>query len=265
MFKCKSCGKRGFFLALDNGLCTDCASKQRALEYERQKKALMEAEAERVRKLYDPDILLDRMSRDRIIRPAMYQGLSMVYNYVIPVADVDRPVLYDMVKSGKYNVDLSLGDDGSVQLIHNDVVIGKLGEKASIASDWLKKGDPYICQFSTFKKGCEHVLLHLYRDDEARLRKCNMAIAKLTSCMSEEKQDNIMCLEPGQKLFVEDDDNGKWYVRDINFHEIGRLPAKYNRMHEDGSLRGMFFDHTETAENANGEPREIPFVRFYFD
>lgn len=214
----------------------------------------------------NPDYLafLQNVRRDIVPRPAMLNGIPMVYSYLIRVSYVDHKALYKMAYQNEFDAEISILDDGDICLKHNDVYLARLTDKKDIAADWIKKQLPYICQFTGFKNGEECVILHLYRDDELRLKQCQTTTAKLTSCTSEEKQDNIMLLEQGQKLFVEEDDDGKWYVRDVNYHKIGRLPAKFNRMYEDGDLRGMFFDHTETVENANGYEYEIPYVRFYY-
>ena len=54
MARCSQCGKKGFFLRLENGLCADCISeneKAKRLEIEAAQKA---AEEKRLKELMDP-------------------------------------------------------------------------------------------------------------------------------------------------------------------------------------------------------------------
>lgn len=260
MAKCYRCGQRGLFLKTTDGFCEGCRLK--VLEDARKKK---QASAQPTRITYNPSALLENVTRSEIPRPPMLDGIPMVYSYVIYVSYVDRNALYEMTRNNIYDAKMSVLEDGDICLMHNGTYIARLDNHKEIAADWINNNLPYICQFTGFKNGRECVILHLYRNDEARLNQCQMSIAKLTSCTSESKQINISLLEEGQKLFVEDDDDGKLYVRDVNYHELGRMPAKFNRMHDDGDLRGMFFDHAETTEDANGNEIDIPYVRFYYD
>lgn len=280
MKKCERCGRKGLFLKLQDGLCANCFSEieeSKRLEVEAAQKAAEEAkrqeieaaqraaEEQRLRALRDPSNLLNNVKRKNISRPPMYNGQPMVYEYLIRALDVDRPALYEMTKTDDYYVKMAVAKNGDILLVNNDIPIAKLGGKTQIATDWIKKDRLYLCQFTGFQKGKECVVLLLYRDDEARFSDSKMSIAKLVSCSTEERQYNIDCLEEGQKLFVDEDDDGKQYVRDIDYHDVGRLPAKFYRMFEDDSLLGMYFDHTETVENSNGDDVDVPFVRFYYD
>ena len=257
------------FVDLDeDGRCPGCAKKyQKKME---QKKLIEEKrkaeEEQRIKEQTDPSLLLEKVPNSHLIRPPMRDGVPMVYRYSVPIHSVDRETVYNMTQEKVFSTELRKMEDDEIHLLYRDKSVAILGDKISIVSDWLKNKDPYYCQFSSFKKDKESVLLLLYRDDETRIKNnCNLTIAKLTGCMSIRTQDNIDWLEKGPKLFVEEDDNGKWYVRDINYREIGKLPAKFSKMQDDGSLRGMFFDHCERTENANGDPIDIPYVRFYFD
>lgn len=280
MAKCYRCGQWGLFLKTTDGFCEGCRIK--VLEDARTKqqvsntasiydnyltktsaKSPKQTSTPYVRPTYNPSALLENVTRSNISRPPMLDGIPMVYSYVIYVSYVDRNALYEMTRQNTFDVKMSVLENGDISLTHNDIYIARFTSHKNIVTDWITNNLPYICQFTGFKNGQECVLLHLYRDDEARLRQCQMSIAKLTSCTSESKQVNISLLEEGQKLFIEDDDDGKLYVRDVNYHEIGKLPAKFSRMHEDGDLRGIFFDHNETVEDANGNETDIPYVRFY--
>ncbi|MBQ9838973.1 MAG: hypothetical protein IJO56_05745 [Oscillospiraceae bacterium] len=258
MPKCAQCGKSGWLLHIEKGICNDCTARNRLA-------AQLQAEQKRIMEENSPSFLLDKVLNKKIERPGVLNGIPMVYKYMVPMVEVDRNALYHLTQQNIFRADLELSNEGNVYLVHSGKQIARADNYTPIISDWLKKGDPYICQFVSFKKGSEGALLLLYRDDEAKLKNCTVTIAKLTSCMTESKQENIGLLERNQKLFVEEDDDGKLYVRDIHYNELGRMPEKFNRMYEDGTLRGVFFDHTEITENSNGEDREIPFVRFYHE
>lgn len=258
MAKCNSCGKRGLFLALENGKCADCVAKEKLL-------AKQKAEEERRILESSPSFLLNKYRRRYIPRPCMYRGASRAYTYFIPLSNVDRDTIYQMTQIDTFDVSMQITSEGSIALMNEDTAVAFLADKISIASDWIKKELPYICQLAEFGEGKERAVLHLFRNDESKYSGCKVEIAKLTSYMSEEKQFNISVLEPGERLFVEEDDNGKWYVRNVDYHELGRLPAKFNKLFDNDSLRAMFFDHGEMTENANGHEIEVPYVRFYFD
>lgn len=255
---CMLCDRSGLFTKLDkNGHCPQCA--QTLLEEKRRKD-----EEKRIRES-SPSFLLNKFTRPYIPRPCMHQGASRAYTYFITLADVDRDTVYRLTQANSYDVAMKIADDGRIALMSGDSPVAYLTDKQAIATDWINKKLPYICQLAEFKDGKERAVLHLFRNEEAKYSKCKVSIAKLTSCASEEKQFNISVLEPGERLFVEEDDDGKWYVRNVDYHELGRLPAKFSKMFDDDTLRAMFFDHTESKENANGDETAIPYVRFYYD
>lgn len=270
MPKCSGCGQWGLFLRLENGFCIDCVKKQKEelqlAEERRLQEEKKQREYEEQQKVYNsPSAKLDRIKLPRLDWPVMLNGVPKVYHYAFSVICVDRQSLYEAVKNGDYRADLAMTADGKIDVTSNGLRLGRLMSPTTILADWLERGDPILCQFTVLRKGEEHLGISLFRDDESRLSCCESATAKLTAFTTDTRQCNIGCLEPGQKLFVEIDDNDKPYVRDINFRDVGKLPAKYLRMHEEGTLKGMFFDRTEQVENSNGEINDAPFVRFYFE
>lgn len=255
---CIECGKSGLITKLNaSGYCPNCSRKrEEAKQNEEESRRIVES---------SPSSQLNKFKRRYIPRPFMYQGASRAYTYFVPISNVNRDLLYRVTQEEHFDATMKLSDDGNIYLLSDGIVIAQLSDRIAMATDWLNKKLPYICQFAEFTEGKERVVLHFFRDDENRFANRNCSIDKLSSCMSEEKQDSIACLEEGQRLFVEEDDNGKWYVRDVDYHEIGRMPAKFTKMHDDGTLLALFYDHCETKENANGDPKEIPYIRFYHE
>lgn len=208
---------------------------------------------------------LDSYMRFGVPVKHMYNGISIVYRYPnIPVSNVDRSVLQKMVDVEQFNVELSVAVSGNIVASWNGSIVAHLEDKQSICKDWLSNGLPYICEFAAFGNGKERIALFLYRDDEKRLQSNRFEVTKLTACMSDEKQEVIWFLKQGQKLFVDLDDNSKPYIRDIEYNPIGNLPAKFKNAYFEDEIAGVFFDHAEKTENANGDEKEIPYIKIYF-
>lgn len=253
------------------GECASCAAQSRIAELART------PDVPKNDKTLQNNRLVSAMERERLLEncthyvrvlECVHDGCAMVYRYPnTSVTDVDRDVLYDMVATKTYRVTVSVESNGDVLLHSGEKVVAKLADRVQMCKDWIKKGRPLICEFVAFKKGTEKVALFFYRSEADEMSDHTFDTIKLTSCMSVMKQEAICCLVPGQKLFVELDDNDKPYVRDIEYNPLGKLPAKYNRLYEEEALLGLYFDHTEKveAEDLDGDDKEIPYVRIYVD
>ncbi len=252
---CTRCNRSGVLLRLDgHGHCAECAAAiaKEAAAIAREKRKL-ETEP------------MNKFCRSMPSQPVILDGLPLVYHYRnISITDVNRDILRCMYTDQDYSLELSIDDDGAVVLTKWDGVVGRLCEKNGMVIDWIHQQAPVTCEIMNFRMGAEAVALAFYRDEQARFVNHNSAVVKLTSFMSESKQDDIACLYEGQKLFVDEDDNGKFYVRTIHYSPIGNLPAKYAQMYDDGEINALFFDHAETSERDNGDDMYIPFVKIYY-
>lgn len=253
--KCKNCKRSGLFEYIDDdGYCSDCARKiaqRKAIERNR----IHEKES-------DP---LDNFHRGLIYAKPIYMDCPIVYKYRnVSVENVDRDILRRIASTEDYQVDVAISDDDHVILKSNNDVVATLLEKSDMCKDWINRNDPVICEFVAFKSGAEKVALYFYKDEQSKFSACNSEVIKLTSFMSSSKQETISCLSSGEKLFVEFDDNGKQYLKDIDNYPVGNLPAKYAKLYDNGEICGIYFDHSDSVENDNGDQREIPFVKVYF-
>lgn len=205
---------------------------------------------------------LDSM-RDRYSRKVFKIGDCIeVYCYTrVPIVDVYREELANMVACESYNLAPVLTYNGSIALLHDGVVVAHLGDRLQMCKDWMKRGDPIRCEVTGFRTGSEHVVLAFYRNEEARLSAHESFIVKLTSYSSGEKQDTICGTMPMEKLVCEEDceADGKVNVTDTAGAPLGRLPKKYADMFFDDGFAGIFFDHY----NENDEGKLIPFVKIY--
>ena len=198
--------------------------------------------------------------------PPVHQGCPMVYRYTnIPVSNVNRFRLEVIIDLKKFDLTPTKDEFGNILLKMDGNIVARLDDKIDICRDWLDKGLPMICEFSEFAVGKERVALFFYKDVESNLAGNSREIVRLTSCLSPSKQEAISCLEEGQVLFIEYGDDGKPYVRDIEYNPIGALPSKYTKMYDDGLVSGLFFDHTEAKESDDFESddKQIPYVRIY--
>lgn len=236
--------------------------EERRLEREAFLSALKKRQEEENEFAKDP---LNTISHHGLVVKGIYQGLPAVYWYPnTHVSNVDRDMLRKIADTGNFVVELSLSEDKKIYVMKDGAIVGCVEEKQNILKDWISRGLPMVCEFTAFRQGKEAVSIALYRDDEKRLSDKQFVVTKLTSCMSEDKQEIIWFLEKGQKLFLEVDDNDKPYIRDIQNNAIGNLPSKYKDAYFEDAIAGVFFDHSEKSENANGDEKDIPYVKIYF-
>lgn len=293
---CRRCGKEFFLFKLDDSLhCRECAQilkeQMRKEEEVRIAQAKWEEEeriAQAKRKEEERIAQAKREEEDRISRAkreaearrvdsilscamnfvlvkGIYQGLPAVYWYPnTRVSNVNQEELLQIAESRSFVVQPAFSEAGVLIVTKDGKYVAEITERQSILKDWIFEGLPIVCEFTSLRQGKEAISIALYRDDEKRLSSNHFEITKLISCMSEEKQEIIYDLEKGQKLFIETDDNDKPYIRDIQNNPIGNLPAKYANAYIEDEIAGVFFDHTEKIENANGEEKEIPYVKVYF-
>lgn len=211
---------------------------------------------------------LNSFTRSFFSVPHVYQGCSMAYRYPnINVSTVNRLKLAAMVGNKTFRVTPFKDEAGNIFLKSGDDIIAKLEDRVQMCIDWLAKKQPLICEFVSFRAGFEKVALFFYKDEETKLAKDNCEIVRVTSCFAPDKQETISFLEEGEKLFVEYDDDGVPYLRDITYSPIGKLPTKYNSLYDDGLVNGVFFDHSDIKESDDLESNDkhIPYVRIYIE
>ena len=261
--RCATCGSLRFHTNLKyNGDCNSCATTKRIATL-----SFNDSPPKKITKEMQIDPL-ETARRGSIYAHDVFNGCSMVYRYPnVSVSNVNRDVLRKMVVNKDYGVTLVISDTGDVLAMKDGDIVAKIEDKAQMCKDWMNKNRPLVCEFVVFKKESERIALFFYRSETEEMEGYSCENAKLTSCMSASKQESIACLEEGQRLFVEMDDNEKPYVRDICYNPIGRLPAKYNRLYENDQVRGIYFDHSEIveAEDCDKEDKEIPYVRVYIE
>lgn len=261
--KCRSCGKAKFSSSLDiKGECSVCAEKSRRELLAR----LSNANREAARKAEIEKIIDSTRHTPNV--PHVIDGCALSYRYpVVKVNSVDRNILRKMVDNKDFRVDLCLDPGGDILLWKYNSVLGKLADRVQMCTDWISKKRPLVCEFAEFKANQEKVALFFYRSEIDEMARSSFETAKLTSCMSSAKQESIYCLVSGEKLFVELDDNDKPYVRDIGYNPLGKLPAKFNPLYDDGLIKGIYFDHSERVESEDWDKNDkaIPYIRIYID
>ena len=210
---------------------------------------------------------LDTAMRYGVYSSALIDGCVMVYRYPnVAVSHVNRDLLRTMVMEKDYKVSVSVSDSGEVFAVKNNKVVAKIVERTNMLIDWKRRGDPVVCEFAYFARDKEKVALFFYQNEQNKMAGYPFEIVMLSSCLSNERQENIACLEPGEKLFLDLDDNDAPYVHDIEINPLGKLPAKMNRLYASGQIVGIYFDHTETkyAEEIGKDDKEIPFVKVFY-
>lgn len=207
---------------------------------------------------------LDKVNDRYTSRVRSIGNCIQVYTYVkVPIVNVDRDALLKAYESGSFVAEPTLLADGSIVLYSKTkrVAVGQLMARADMCRDWLKSGDPIRCEFTGFHTGQEHVLLSFYRDEQLRLKDKTSVIVKLTASSSQDKQESIEMLEPGEKLICCEDDDHDERINVLDYSEVpvGRLPKKYADIFMEEGFAGIFFDHTEKDDFDN----LVPYVKIY--
>lgn len=211
---------------------------------------------------------LDVQNGSRWIYPKVINDCSIAYWYPsVPVAEVNREKLRELVSSKQASFDavevsVELAANGDILLSHDGVIMGKVLDRQQMCADWLHKNLLLRCVFSSYKKGEETVALAFYKDDRQRYSTNKAAVVKLISYKNEEAQFGISEMHWPEKLKVDEYDGHR--VLDIYNSNIGRLPAKFQRLYDEGEVEAIYFDHYDTvADEETGEDIYVPFVRLF--
>lgn len=206
---------------------------------------------------------LDVERGSKWIYPKVIDDCSIEYWYPsLPVSNVDRDKLREMLIAKKHQPQIEISQDGRVFLTYVGAMVAILQDKQDMCTDWLKKNLPLVCQFSSFEKNNEKVALAFYKDSRQRYDDYNTAVVELTAFNNEDAQFTISEMESTERLKV---DKYEGFVMDIYNNEIGKLPAKYRRLCEDDAVKAIYFDHYEVSLNKDFEDIYIPFVKIYYN
>lgn len=211
---------------------------------------------------------LDVERGSKWIYPKVIDDCSIAYWYPsVPVTVMNRTKLREMVIAknsfGSVDASVEVSADGNIALSSDGIIIAYLRDRQQMCQDWLNKQFPLRCCFSSFKKGEETVALAFYRDDRQKYTDCKSAVVKLTAFKAEEAQFAISEMKGPEKLKVNQCDG--FHVTDIYNENIGKLPAKYQRMYEDDTVDAVYFDHFDVLEDDEGENTYVPYVKIFFD
>lgn len=177
----------------------------------------------------------------------------------LPYPKTERLVLA-MQESGEWEVTLKYEDSKIIAYYHEDQ-FGELLEKADMVSDWLKRNDPMFCVLGNFGGSENYLAIAFYRDEQKRLSSRESTVVKLTHCTNDDAQLNMIGLEDGDKLELEENYEQEDSVNVLfDGCEIGALPKKQAVRFLDEGCTGVFLDHIYNDDNCNN----IPFVKIYW-
>ena len=195
--------------------------------------------------------------------PGQKDGHPLQYSYnrpftKIPGIDIRADVLVDRERE----VDVQANGD-LIELVFNGKVIGTISDssKAQMVSDWKRKGFP--CS-AIVLRSCVEVVLRFYRDKRIGNEHRQQNVFALTAYKSDDKQDTILCLSPGDELDLEEDWDHEDSVIVLGIGEpIGKLPKKYATKYLNEGAYCVYF---EKYEEVDDEYNYIvkPFIRIYW-
>lgn len=224
------------------------SSKKSAQPTEQQAYAIPTAKKDESKEKYD------------VIIPSKKDGAPMAYKYSVSFLLTNEDALVMSMANKEYFL-TAKEIDGSFHLFSGDTDIGVLLQREEMMRDWIKRDDPYlICveKISGDSDMCT-AFLAFYKDKRKGNDWREQSVVALTSYKSEEKQENIMFLEEGEELSLEDDLDDHVVVYSGGL-EIGKLPAKYARRFLEDGAYAVFFERTEETDDW----KEKPYVRIYW-
>lgn len=190
---------------------------------------------------------------DDCIRVYYYQKLS-----IEPVENAQE-IAESMSESGDYKLEASKSEDGIV-LTYQGQKFALLTSKTDMVSDWLSRGDPMLIYLGNFGPSGNHVAIAFYRNEQKRLAYREQQVVKLTAYASEDAQDEIGTLEPGDQLDIEGDDPDDG-IEIWHNSRIGKLPKSVAKKYAEEGCAGVFF---EKSDYDIEKGKEIPYVRIYW-
>ena len=200
--------------------------------------------------------------------PSVLDGIPLAYYYCNNlISDIDSTLFDEIVDSEDYQVDVIPLSNGCAELQSHGKRLGIIQKFGKMVSDWITRGDPVICKITNLAEGKESVGIGFYKDMESRLKSRDHNVARLTKNRSEDMQISVSCLSDGEMLkYFPDciDEEDAIPIQRITGEEVGFLPKKYNKIHEDFGICGVFVDHVDEIENDNGDYKYIAYVRVYW-
>lgn len=197
-----------------------------------------------------------------VLIPEKKNGAPLAYRYSVPFVPSDFDAVLEAAKAERwYLTAKQIGRD--IHLLSKETDLGILTERATMVSDWLMRGDPYlaILESVSSETGCT-VMLVFYRDKQKYNAYREQTVVALTGYKGEAKQEQLLYLNPGDELELEEDyeQEGRVIVLSCG-SEIGYLPKKYaDRFVGEGAALTVF-DHDEPVEDSDASK---PYVKIYW-
>ena len=197
-----------------------------------------------------------------ILIPEKKDGAPLAYRYSVPFVPSDLDAVLVAAKAERwYLTAKQIG--GEIHLFSEDADLGVLTERADMVSDWLRRGEPHIIILERVNSetGCT-VMLVFYRDKQKYNAHREQTVVALTGYKGEEKQEQLLYLNPGDELELAEDYEKEGCVLVLSHgSELGYLPKKYaGRFLEEGAAL-IVFDHEEPVEDSDISK---PFVKIYW-
>ena len=192
-----------------------------------------------------------------VLIPEKKDGAPLAYRYSVPFVPSDLDAVLAAAKAEHWYLSAKqIG--GDVHLFSGEADLGVLKERADMVSDWLRREDPYlaILERISSETGCT-VMLVFYRDKQKYNAHREQTVVALTGYKGEEKQEQLLYLNPGDELELEEDYEKEGCVLVLSHgSELGYLPKKYA-----GRFLEEVFDHEEPVEDSDISK---PFVKIYW-
>lgn len=197
--------------------------------------------------------------------PKVIDNCPLVYYYPkVAINNLDSAIFDSMVDSDDFNITVTPDSSGGAIIRKGEKDVGTIDKYGDMISDWQKRGEPMVCKVISIKRGAEAVGLGFYRDVEAKLTGYKSEIVRLTKNRSQDMQISVSLLEDGEMLDICPDYieiEGSVPVLGKTAGEVGSLPKRFNKIAEDGGIRGVFVDHVDEDENE----KYTAYVRVYCD
>lgn len=211
-----------------------------------------------------PPFKENRLKYHSVYFPDVLNGIPMVYYYPNNlILDLNVPLFDRLVDEKSFEVEAIADTAGGVEIRKDGQLLGRVQKHGSMIFDWQRREDPMLCKITNIREGNEAVGFGFYRDMESKLTDCKMEIARLAKNRSKDMQISVSCMSDSACLNIAPeyiDESGSIPVLHVTQGEVGCLPKKFNKIHEDYGIRGVFVDHVEEDENE----KFVAYVRVYW-
>lgn len=214
--------------------------------------------------LAPPPFKENRLKYHFVCFPDVLNGIPMVYYYPNNlILDLNVPLFDRLVDEECFEVEAIADAAGGAEIRKDGQILGRIQKYGSMISDWQRREEPMLCKITNIREGNEAVGLGFYRNEESKLTDCKIEVARLTKNRSEDMQISVSCMSDGAHLNIAPeciDESGSIPVLHITNGEVGCLPKKFNKIHDDYGIRGVFVDHVEEDESE----KFVAYVRIYW-